>query len=80
MKFTASITHRFKDSPKERLGILNATDKIGGKEGLTLASYLYVLVRSATEFALDCGISTDEANKALDDFREAVKEVKITEE
>jgi hypothetical protein len=79
MKFTGSITHYYKDAPKEYLGIVRATDKIGTNNPLELGKYLYVLVKDATEFALECGISTEEANKELDQLREYLKNVIIKE-
>jgi hypothetical protein len=79
MKFIGNITHYYKDAPKDYLGLVRVTDKIGSNNPLELGKYLYVLVKDATEFALDCGISTEEANKELDQLREYLKNVKIEE-
>jgi hypothetical protein len=76
MKFKSNINIYYKDRPKEYRGITSANYNIG-KDGLNLSSYLYTLIRSNVEFALDCGISTGEANSELEKFKQMISEVFI---
>ena len=78
MRFSANLTLRRKDIKKGMPGLTNASYSIQ-KSGSDLGKLIYKMVYIAIDFALDCGISKDEANNAITFLKTQINSLEILE-